>query len=180
MSANAGRRGCGGDIVTERLRLRVLRGDDAPMLCRLIKGAPGGRETLPEMDGPCTEDDARVWIARRSRAGVCGLAVTHITFPTLMGITGWGGSSHIPRLFLWMGEAYRGQGFGREVMNALLDHLERRDATHAECLCDPDDRRAQAFLEHAGFASIGDGPGQGPGTIARHFLYDFPPWPDRV
>lgn len=180
MPAGAGRQGCGGDIVTDRLRLRVLRTADAPMLCRLLNDASDGPGTLPDMTGPCSEENARHWIAHRSRAGVCGLAVTHGTFPTLMGIAGWGGSSHIPRLFLWLGAAYRRQGFGREAMAALLAHLERRDATHAEVLCAPDDGRAQAFLDRAGFACLGDGPGPTPGSTARHYLYDFPPWPDRV
>lgn len=179
MPTGGARNGCT-DIVTDRLRLRPLRGDDAAFLCRLLADEPGARPVLPDMDGPCGEEAARHWIAHRSRAGTCGLAITHGTFPTLMGIAGWGGSSHIPRLFLWLGAAYRGQGFGREVLEAVLRRLEDRDASHAEILCGPDDAAAQAFVEQAGFTAIGDGPGAAPGSIARHYLYDFPPWPDRV
>lgn len=171
---------CGGEIITERLRLRPLQEDDAALLCRLFKDDATGRQTLPDMAGPCTEDAARQWVAHRSRAGTCGLAITHGTFPTLMGIAGWGGSSHIPRLFLWLGPDYRRQGFAAEAIAALLDRLESRDATHAEMLCPVDDARSQAFLVAAGFACLGDGPGQAPGQMARHYLYDFPPWADRV
>ncbi len=173
------RNGCE-ELVTDRLRLRLLRAGDAGFLCRLAEDAPEMAAVLPDMTGPCDETRAARWIAHRSRAGTCGLAVLHGTFPTLLGIAGWGGSSHIPRLFLWLGAAYRGQGFGLEILTALLRHLESRDASHAEMLCAPGDVAARAFLERVGFTAIGEGPGGAPGAVACHYLYDFPPWTDRV
>jgi RimJ/RimL family protein N-acetyltransferase len=170
-------------IRTPRLLLRRMTPGDAPALARLLGRDADPLRVLPHMAAPGDEAAAAEWIARRDRQGARLYAVIHLPFETFLGFAGFGGSSHIPLLGLWIGRPYRRNGFGREVLRAVIDHVERLGAMHIQAELFPEDAASRALLESLDFKLLGvEARGQGGGAPAREvaqYLRDLPQFPLR-
>lgn len=166
----------GAKVITERLLLRPLAAEDARFFCRLMSDDPDSLALFIESGEPCHEDGAKAWIARRDALGGETFAIVHPTFETFMGIIAYGGSSHVPRLMLWIGAPYRGHGYGHEALAAIVDRISWTGAILVESECRAENDVARDLLTRHDFREMGlearQG-GNGASLSIRHFLLDL-------
>lgn len=156
-----------------RVALRPLTAADSPAVSRLL--GRDGASAFAELADDA--DDAAVsrWIGHRLGMGTRLLAVTQITFGTLIGVAELGGSQNMPRLRLWIGRAYRRSGFGLEVVAEVLRLLDDHGVRFLEAHCPAADADTAAFLNRAGFRHLGDAGGAA--AAVANWLLEYQPRP---
>jgi RimJ/RimL family protein N-acetyltransferase len=151
-------------IETARLRLRSLRDDDLGTLLALIGDFEVAR-WLAVVPHPYGETDGRLWIGlvRRDHAGgrPRRFAVALRASDRLIGGAGLDGSSgdgsDEPALGYWLGRPFWGNGYGREMVAALIDYGFRSLGLETiRAYTDPQNIASQRLLLQCGLNRVGD------------------------
>lgn len=156
-----------------RIALRPLATADSTAVSRLL--GRDGVSAFAELADAADEATVEQWISRRLGLGTRLLAVSQMTFGTLIGVAELGGSQNMPRLRLWIGRAYRRNGFGLEVLAEVLRQLDDHGVRFLEAHCPATDGESAAFLSRAGFRHLGD-TASGPVAVAN-WLLEYEPRP---
>jgi len=129
------------EILTERLRLRALEHEDAPVVQRLA-GDRRVADTTSLIPHPYPDGMAEAWIVSREAAWELGrglvLAITLRATGGLIGAIGLGldPESRVAEMGYWVGVPYWGCGYATEAARAMVAHgfthlgLERIHAHH--------------------------------------------------
>ena len=126
-------------LETARLRLRLLKPDDADAITRFAGDRRIAATTL-NIPHPYPAGMARQFIEHTQRAAAAGesftFALTLRPELPLIGIIGLGPQGHRAEVGYWTGVPYWGQGYMTEALRAILCHafcnlgLRRVHATH--------------------------------------------------
>jgi 8-oxo-dGTP diphosphatase len=151
-------------IETARLRLRSLREADLDALVALIGDWQVAR-WLAVVPHPYREADARMWIGLVRSDHAAGrprrFAVALRESDRLIGGAGLDGSSgdgsNEPALGYWLGRPFWGNGYGSEMVAALIDYGFRKLGLETiRAYTDPENAASQRVLLHCGLERVGD------------------------
>lgn len=107
--------------------------------------APDAEELAGILGRRCTDGNATVLLARDEAGEAVGVAAVRLQ-PSL-----WSEALEAYLAELYVAPARRGQGFGRELLTAVLSTSRAAGADYAYLITSEDDRLAQRAYEAAGF-----------------------------
>ena len=151
-------------IETARLRIRCYRDDDLAALV-VLAGDWEVARWVATMPHPYTEAAGRDWIARvqadHATSRPLSFAIALKEDDRLIGGVGLDGStgdgSTEPALGYWLGQPYWHNGYAREAVIAIIDYgFQSLGFETIRAYTDPNNRRSQKVLLHAGLRQVGE------------------------
>jgi RimJ/RimL family protein N-acetyltransferase len=163
-----------GEIVTERLQLRLLTEDDAPHFVRLFEHDWDAVKQTGRMPYPVTEPAMRDWIALHAAGSSRTFLMIRREDGAALGGVGFGGLGDVHELGYALGRAYWGQGYATEGVLAMIEHARALGLKALEAFTFIENPASARVLRKAGFADLGlvrrDYPKRGGLRRVRHHL----------
>jgi ribosomal-protein-alanine N-acetyltransferase len=162
------------EVVTERLRLRLLSTDDAPHFVRLFQNDWDAVKQTGRMPYPVTEPAMRDWIALHAAGSSRTFLMARKEDGAALGGVGFGGLGDVHELGYALGRPYWGQGYATEGVLAMIDYARSLGLKALQAFTFLENPASARVLRKAGFTELGvarrDYPMRGGLRRVRHYL----------
>jgi RimJ/RimL family protein N-acetyltransferase len=162
------------EIVTERLRLRLLMAEDAPHFVRLFQNDWDAVKQTGRMPYPVTEPAMRDWIALHAVGPSRTFLMARKEDGAPLGGVGFGGLGDVHELGYALGRPYWGQGYATEGVLAMVEYARMLGLRALEAFTFVENPASARVLSKAGFTDLGvvrrDYPQRGGMRSVRHHL----------
>jgi [ribosomal protein S5]-alanine N-acetyltransferase len=162
------------EIVTERLRLRLLIAEDAPHFVRLFENDWDAVKQTGRMPYPVTEPAMRDWIALHAAGPSRTFLMARKEDGAALGGVGFGGIGDVHELGYALGRPYWGQGYATEGVLAMIEYARALGLKALQAFTFVENPASARVLRKAGFADLGiarrDYPMRGGLRRVRHYL----------
>jgi RimJ/RimL family protein N-acetyltransferase len=162
------------EIVTDRLRLRLLSADDAPAFVRLFQNDWDAVKQTGRMPYPVTEPAMRDWIALHAAGSSRTFLMARKEDGAALGGVGFGGLGDVHELGYALGRAYWNQGYATESVLAMIEYARALGLKALQAFTFVENPASARVLRKAGFADLGvarrDYPMRGGVRRVRHYL----------
>jgi RimJ/RimL family protein N-acetyltransferase len=162
------------EIVTERLRLRLLTPDDAPHFVRLFQDDWDAVKQTGRMPYPVTEPAMRDWIALHATGLSRTFLMARKEDGAALGGVGFGGLGDVHELGYALGRPYWSQGFATEGVLAMIEYARALGLKALQAFIFVENPASARVLRKAGFTDLGaarrDYPMRGGLRRVRHYL----------
>jgi ribosomal-protein-alanine N-acetyltransferase len=162
------------EIVTERLRLRLLAADDAPDFVRLFQNDWDAVKQTGRMPYPVTEPAMRNWIALHATGLSRTFLMARKEDGAALGGVGFGGLGDVHELGYALGRPYWSQGFATEGVLAMIEYARALGLKALQAFIFVENPASARVLRKAGFTDLGvarrDYPMRGGLRRVRHYL----------
>jgi [ribosomal protein S5]-alanine N-acetyltransferase len=162
------------EIVTERLRLRLLTADDAPHFVRLFQNDWDAVKQTGRMPYPVTEPAMRDWIALHAAGASRTYLMARKEDGAALGGVGFGGIGNVHELGYALGRPYWGQGYATEGVLAMIEYARSLGLKALQAFTFVENPASARVLRKAGFTDLGvarrDYPMRGGLRRVRHYL----------
>jgi RimJ/RimL family protein N-acetyltransferase len=142
-------------LCTKRLRLRLLKAEDAADISRLLINDPEAVQRTASMGEPMNEAAARDWIERRTSADQHVFAILLASSGEFIGSIGFGGAREMPYVGYWIGRPHWNQGYATEAVKGLIEYARWLGIPALQADTFPDNPASAHVLTKAGFTHSG-------------------------
>ena len=135
-------------------RIEPARADDIPSLVALLADLfsieqdfnPDAERQVRGLSAVLSSPTGCIMVARAAQSQVIAMCSAQLVFSTAEGAP----SAWVEDMVVHA--EWRGQGVGREVLQAALDWARAQGATRAQLLADVDNHHALAYYQHLGWS----------------------------
>ena len=161
-------------IITGRLRLRLITLDDAPHFVRLFQNDWDAVKQTGRMPYPVTEPAMRDWIALHAAGASRTFLMARNEDGAALGGVGFGGIGDVHELGYALGRPYWGQGYATEGVFAMIEYARSLGLKAVQAFTFVENPASARVLGKAGFTDLGvarrDYPMRGGLRRVRHYL----------
>jgi RimJ/RimL family protein N-acetyltransferase len=143
-------------LMGARVELRPLAVSDAAAMAALLEHDAEATAMTARIPVPCTEDEARTWIAGVSGAPAHTFAIVRREGGDFLGAVGFVLLPEATGLGYWIGRRFWGQGYATEAASLAVAHARALGATRLEAETFPENTASARVLTKLGFRCIGE------------------------